>query len=127
MPVSRKYIMNSPKEELYFTNSGRAADTTKCAEIIIEMIKEHNLSVSDIKLFCVSQCSKAISEELLDKVGAQENQRLFIMEEYGYTGANSPFLALDRALVEGKVSRGDYIFIWTVGVGTQNIMSLFRY
>jgi len=120
-------IFEAPKEKLYFTNNGRQADTSKCAEIILHMLDEHNLSIEDISLFCVSQCSKAISSELLDKVGAKEEQRLFVMERFGYTGANSPFLALNEAVETGKVKRGEYVFIWTVGVGTQNIMSLIRY
>lgn len=45
----------------------------------------------------------------------------------GYTGASSPLMALDYAIQEGKVKRGDYVMFWTIGGGFQSIAALIKY
>ncbi|SES82749.1 3-oxoacyl-ACP synthase III family protein [[Clostridium] polysaccharolyticum] len=99
----------------------------KSFEIINRLLVEHNLDFDDIKLFCTSQFSKDLGTQLLNELGVKEEQRIYVGDRFGYTGANCTFLCLHEAIKEGRVKKGDYIFIWTAGVGVQYFMTLIKY
>jgi len=120
-------MFQSPKEKLYYSFHPSRISVDKSAEKIMQMLEAHHLSVKDVKMFCVSQFAKPLGKQLLDEIGASEEQRIYIGDRFGYTGANSPFICLYEAMEEGKIHRGDYILMWTLGASTQYIISLFRY
>lgn len=99
----------------------------KSFEIIKRLLVEHNLDLSEIKLFCTSQFSKDLGTQLLNELGVKEEQRIYVGDRFGYTGANCTFICLHEAIKEGRVKKGDYVFIWTAGIGVQYFMSLIRY
>jgi len=49
------------------------------------------------------------------------------MHKYGYTGSACAFMALEDALNEGKIKKGDLVAFCTSGVGYVMSSALFRW
>lgn len=98
------------------------------AKISIEQLLWRNsLEKKDIKYYFVSQFAKRSIEEICEDLGENMDKFIFIGDEYGYTGASSPFLAYERAVSEGKLHIGDYVIFWSVGAGTVCSCILYKY
>jgi 3-oxoacyl-[acyl-carrier-protein] synthase-3 len=91
------------------------------------VLKECNLTVNDISMFCFSQYVIKTINEYRRRLGIDESKSLYIGDKYGYTGTSSPFIVLYEALQNGSVKRGDYVMFWTVGAGSENISMIFKY
>ena len=50
-----------------------------------------------------------------------------LLDKYGYTGTSSPFVALYEAIKQGRVKRGDYVFMATSAAGGMYITELIKY
>ncbi|MBR3772725.1 MAG: ketoacyl-ACP synthase III, partial [Clostridium sp.] len=87
----------------------------------------NGLTVDDIAGFCFSQYVWANNKTIMDELGIPEDKCPFVGKEYGYTGANSPFIALSKYIQEGKVHHGDYLVFWTIGSAMQHIILLVKF
>ncbi len=99
-----------------FDNSYLAPEWTMCCKNVIE---SNGLTPSDIKHFAFSQFSRPDAIKAIEGLGiaVNEDNFTFVAEEFGYTGASSPFFALERAIETGKISKGDYIVFCSVATG----------
>lgn len=116
-----------PKSEMYYTFKPMTITFDISINKINDMLFAHGLKISDIKLFCTSQYTKKVGESIYEGLGVKEEQQIYIGDQYGYTGANSPFICLYEAIKAERVERGDYLLMWTVGASLQYIMTLIRY
>lgn len=91
------------------------------------LLKENNLTKDDIKMFCISQYAIATVKAIRNLLGIDESKSLYVGDEYGYTATSSPFISLYECIKRGLIKRGDYIMFWTIGVGTQNVVLLYKY
>ncbi len=91
------------------------------------LLDENNLCIDDIKMFCLSQYALANVKSIRELMGIDESRSIFVGDKYGYTGTSSPYIALYEAINQGLVQRGDYIMIWTIGGGSENIAMLMQY
>ncbi len=96
------------------------------AENLQKLLDRNQLNTSDIKMFCFSQFVYRNIEGLRKLLDIPEEKSLYIGDEYGYTGTSSPFIVLYESMRRGLVKKGDYVVIWTIGAGTENIALLFR-
>lgn len=117
----------APVEQRYYSFNPPEPNVDNPVGIVKQMLADNGLSVEDIKLFCTTQFAKYVADEFYEKLGVKEEQQIYVGDRFGYTGANSPFLSLHEAIQQGKVERGDLVLMWTIGVGTQHIMTLMRY
>lgn len=120
-------IIHAPREQLYYHLGDITISTRDCAQIIKKMLHRNHMKIEDISLILVSQYTKKIGQELWDYLGATESQRIYVGDQYGYTGTSSPFVSLYEAIQQKRIKRGDYIIIWTVGSSAQYVMLLLRY
>lgn len=97
------------------------------AEKIKQMLEKNNMTVDDISGFCFSQFVKHNNEKLMNLLHISEEKCPYVGNEFGYTGVNSPFLALNSLMMNHKINRGDYVFIWTIGTGLQHVFMLIKY
>lgn len=97
------------------------------AQSIIKLLDRYNLTADDITVFCLSQLSKKNILNIKETLNQPDEKFILVGQEFGYTGTSSPFIALERAISEGKVQRGDYIVFWSVGAGTTACSLLFKY
>ncbi|WP_163195055.1 ketoacyl-ACP synthase III [Clostridium thermarum] len=94
---------------------------------INELLSRHNLTKSDVKLYCLSQFAKKNVDMIREALEEPENKFSFIGNKFGYTGVTSPFLALTESIENNAIQRGDYIILWTVGAGVVASCILLRY
>jgi 3-oxoacyl-[acyl-carrier-protein] synthase-3 len=87
--------------------------------LINKLLKEENESIMNIKHFLFSQFSHADIKDTLSKLNVEvsSNTYTFIADEYGYTGCTSPFFALNKAIENKKINKGDLVMFCSVGSG----------
>lgn len=94
---------------------------------INELLSKNNLNTSDIKLYCLSQFAKSNIDLIQQKLEEPKEKFPYIGDEFGYTGLTSPFIALKDSIDKNKINRGDYILLWTIGVGVITPTLLIKY
>lgn len=96
-------------------------------EDINNILKENNLKIDDIAMFCFTQIAKKNIIKFREALNIPEEKSIFIADKYGYTGTSSPFIALYEAIKEGKVKRGDYVILATSAAGGIHITELVKF
>lgn len=121
------HLLDATPEEIMFKGTQCSGNFEEIVSNIIKMIRRNDLSISDIKVFCISQFCKMYSEKLAEALNIDQSKVPFYGDKYGYTGCSSPFIVLYESIKGGKVKRGDYVFIWTAGYAMQESYLLIRY
>lgn len=98
----------------------------KVYDSIRELLNQYDLKPSDVKC-CFSQSNKANVRLIQENIGIADDQIIFVADQFGYTGTSSPFLALHEGVKRGKIKRGDYVLVWTIGTGYEFITMLLQY
>lgn len=93
---------------------------------IKKMLQRHGLDVSEVKSFLFSQFNPNVFADTANELGADLSRFKVIVDEYGYTGTSSPFIALYHELKEGKLQEGDLFVMWSVGAGITSCGLLVR-
>lgn len=104
----------------FLKQNGRAVfkfAVTQMVESVQTVLTRNNLSPSDIALLVPHQANQRILDAVAERLEFPQNRVATVLARYGNTTAATLPLALDSALVEGKVSRGDYVVFTAVGAG----------
>lgn len=96
-------------------------------ESIRKLLKRNKLKVNDISMYCLSQYATGITRGIANGLGVPDEKALYVGDRYGYTGTSSPFLALHEAIKNGKVKKGDYLVLWSVGIFWTTAAILIKY
>lgn len=86
-------------------------------ESIAEVLKRANLKVEDIDLLIPHQANDRIIGHVVKKMKLPKEKVYVNLQKYGNTSAASIPLALDEALAEGKIKKGDIIVLSGFGAG----------
>lgn len=117
-----------PKEEMYAQWSVAPPWWIEgIEEDILSTLKENNLTIKDVSMFCFTQIAIKNIEKFREALSISEEKSIFIADKYGYTGTSSPFVALYEAIKQGRVKRGDYVFMATSAAGGMYITELIKY
>ena len=82
-----------------------------------EALARCELDISQIKCIIPHQANMRILKAVRDRLGANEDQVYSNLERYGNTSAASVAIALDEAVQEGRIQRGDLILLLVFGAG----------
>jgi len=82
-----------------------------------ELLRRNNLSVSDIDWVIPHQANLRIIEGLAEKMKLPMNKVIVNIEKYGNTSSATIPLALDEAIRNKKIRRGDIILLTSFGAG----------
>jgi 3-oxoacyl-[acyl-carrier-protein] synthase-3 len=82
-----------------------------------EALGRCELEINRIKCIIPHQANMRILKAVGDRLGASEDQVFCNLERYGNTSAASVAIALDEAVEQGKVKRGDLILLLVFGAG----------
>ncbi|MFW1800063.1 3-oxoacyl-[acyl-carrier-protein] synthase III C-terminal domain-containing protein [Acinetobacter nematophilus] len=96
------------------------------AEALDTLLNNNNLKMEDISCFLLSQFTKYNIELLQEKKKIPWNKIEYIGDQYGYTGANSLFIAYASRLKKGLIKKGDIVVFWTLGAGYQTGLMLWK-
>lgn len=83
----------------------------------LEAMKRAGVSIADIKLVIPHQANRRIIDAVGDRLDVSPEQVFVNVDRYGNTSAASVAIALDEAVSQGRVKRGDLVLILVFGAG----------
>ncbi|MEJ2228374.1 MAG: ketoacyl-ACP synthase III [Alphaproteobacteria bacterium] len=85
--------------------------------VIDDTLKAHNLTTSEIDWFVPHQANKRILDGTARKLGIPPERIVMTLEQHGNTSAASIPLALDVAVKDGRIKRGNLVLMEAMGGG----------
>ena len=99
----------------------------KMYELCDTLLRQHNLTPSDIKLLIPHQANKRIITATADRLGLPPERVVINLDKYGNTTAATIPLATRDAIADGRLKRGDLVLFAAVGAGYTAGASLWRW
>lgn len=90
---------------------------TNIASVMEETIAEAGLKPADIDWFVPHQANRRILEGTARRLGISEDRIVMTLDRHGNTSAASIPLALDAAVQDGRIKRGDLVLMEAMGGG----------
>jgi len=87
------------------------------AEVIDDTLKAYDLTPDDIDWFVPHQANKRILDGTAKKLGISPDKIVMTLEKHGNTSAASIPLALDTAIKDGRLKKGDMVLMEAMGGG----------
>jgi 3-oxoacyl-[acyl-carrier-protein] synthase-3 len=91
--------------------------STCMPQAVMTALTTNGLSVSDVRLMIPHQANLRISEMVQKQLGLRDDQVYNNIQKYGNTTAASIPIALDEALGEGRLARGELLILTAFGSG----------
>ena len=94
----------------------------------IEMIlAKSGMSASDVSLFVLHQANVRIIKHAMVNLGVPEERVFCNLDVYGNTSGGSIPIALDEAVQQGRLNRGDNVMLCGFGAGLTWGTGLYRW
>lgn len=101
--------------------------TTRVPNVVLEAMENAGVTSDDVDWLLMHQANVRILESAAKKMGIGMDKVIKNLDEYGNTSAGSIPLALDQAVKEGKVKKGDVIVVAGFGAGLSWGAAVIRY
>jgi 3-oxoacyl-[acyl-carrier-protein] synthase-3 len=82
-----------------------------------EALRRCEIDISQIKCVIPHQANRRIIDAVGDRLGVKPEQVFVNLDKYGNTSAASVAIALDEAVDQGKIHRGDLVLLVVFGAG----------
>jgi 3-oxoacyl-[acyl-carrier-protein] synthase-3 len=89
----------------------------KNEEVCRRLLDRNNITADDLDLFVSHQANKRIIESAAQRLGVPPNKMVLNIGEYGNTTAATIPLALNDAVRDGRLKKGDLVMLASVGAG----------
>ena len=99
---------------------------TKMPEVLLSVLRETNLKVSDIDLLIPHQANLRINQTVAQGLGIDDSKVYNNIQKYGNTTAATIPLALDEARKAGRIQDGDLLAFVAFGAGFTWAAALMR-
>jgi 3-oxoacyl-[acyl-carrier-protein] synthase III len=99
----------------------------KMAEMTERLLKNNGLTGADISCFIAHQANRRIITATAERLGMPMDKVIVNIDRYGNTTAGTIPLAVETALEEGKVKKGDLVLLAAVGAGFTSGATLVRW
>jgi 3-oxoacyl-[acyl-carrier-protein] synthase III len=86
-------------------------------ELVVKTLEENNLDSSQLSLLIPHQANLRIIQATAERLKLPLEKVIINLDRYGNTSAASIPIALDEAVVNGRVKNGDYILLEAFGGG----------
>jgi 3-oxoacyl-[acyl-carrier-protein] synthase-3 len=90
---------------------------TKTSDVCERLLKRNKLTAADIDLFVSHQANRRIIMSAAERLGLPMDKVVINIERFGNTTAATIPLALDDAIKDGRVKKGDRVLLASVGAG----------
>ena len=90
---------------------------TKTGEMCERLLSRNKLTANDIDLFVSHQANRRIIASAADRLGLPAEKVVINIERFGNTTAATIPLALNDAIADGRIKRGDRVLLASVGAG----------
>jgi 3-oxoacyl-[acyl-carrier-protein] synthase-3 len=99
----------------------------KMAEMTERILERNGLTGKDINCFIAHQANRRIITATADRLGMPLDKVIINIDRYGNTTAGTIPLAMQTALDEGKLKKGDLVLLAAVGAGFTSGATLVRW
>lgn len=82
-----------------------------------EALNRCGVTVAEVKCIIPHQANHRIMSAVAERIGAREDQLFVNVDRYGNTSAASVAIALDEAVSQGRIVRGDLVLMVVFGAG----------
>lgn len=82
-----------------------------------KLLQKNNLTLKDVDHFIFTQINKSVIEEVMKVIDRPMEDTTCVMDDYGYTGSACVPMAFERAVLQGKVKKGDKVLFIASGAG----------
>jgi 3-oxoacyl-[acyl-carrier-protein] synthase-3 len=89
----------------------------KMAEVSAKVLERNGVAGSELDCFIPHQANKRIITATADRLGLDPERVIINIERYGNTTAGTIPLAMETAIEEGKLKKGDLVLLAAVGGG----------
>jgi 3-oxoacyl-[acyl-carrier-protein] synthase-3 len=89
----------------------------KMAEATAKLLERNGVTGADLGCFIPHQANKRIITATADRLGMDPERVIINIEKYGNTSAGTIPLAMETAVEEGKLKKGDLVLLAAVGAG----------
>ena len=106
--------------EHYLRQNGRAVfkfAVSAMADCVEALLARHGLSPTDLAAVIPHQANQRILDATADRLGLPRERMVSVIERYGNTTAATLPLALEDAVLCGRLRRGDLVVFVAVGAG----------
>ncbi len=95
--------------------------------LVKAVLAKAGLSLEDVELFLFTQLNLRTIEATMAILGQPMSRTHWIMHKWGYTGSACIPMALDDAVEQGKLHRGDHVLFCASGGGIAMAAAVFRW
>ena len=89
----------------------------KMAEATAKLLERNGVTGADLGCFIPHQANKRIITSTADRLGMAPERVIINIDKYGNTSAGTIPLAMETAIEEGKLKKGDLVLLAAVGAG----------
>ena len=89
----------------------------KMAEVTAKVLERNGVTGADQGCFIPHQANKRIITATADRLGMDPERVIINIEKYGNTSAGTIPLAMETAIEDGKLKKGDLVLLAAVGAG----------
>jgi 3-oxoacyl-[acyl-carrier-protein] synthase-3 len=117
LPASHETV---DKKQHYIRQEGKQVfkyAVSKMAEAPQKLLARHGLGVSDVDLYVAHQANARIIDAAVERLGLDPVRAIKNIDRYGNTTAATIPLALNTALGEKRLKKGDLVVLCSVGAG----------
>ncbi len=125
-PVDQKVVAESKHQLQFVKKFPKELNPQMWTEMSQRMAKEAGVTMNEVKKFFMTQININSIYEMLDNLGLAKDKAKYIMHKYGYTGSAAIPMALDEAVRNKEVQKGDVIFLIGSGGGLSFAGAAFR-
>jgi len=100
---------------------------TKMADITERVLEKNNLTAADVDCFIAHQANRRIITATAERLKMPLEKVIINIDRYGNTTAGTVPLAMQTALDEGKLKKGDMLLIASVGAGFTSGATLLKW
>ena len=137
-----KMMANGKHKDLLYLNNARMLDDNylrmqgnalfRCAvnyleKIVLDVIKQADFSIEQIDWLIPHQANIRILQAMANKLDIDINKLIITVDKHANTSGASVPMALDDALQQGKIKKGDHLLFEAIGGGLTWGAALVRY
>ena len=89
----------------------------KMAEATLKLLERNGVAGKDLGCFIPHQANKRIITSTAERLGLDSDRVIINIEKYGNTSAGTIPLAMETAIEDGKLKKGDLVLLAAVGAG----------
>ena len=89
----------------------------KMAEVTTKVLGRNGVTGADLDVFIPHQANKRIITSTADRLGMDPERVIINIDKYGNTSAGTIPLAMETAIEQGKLKKGDLVLLAAVGAG----------